>query len=334
MTDKSLKNEAQYKRMQEFGNYYELTRKTTFSFFFSDGSIMSVPYKHRWSRAYRQGIIRKLYQLNMWVSRHGLNMGMISLTSKQAGLTDKQILEMQKEAWDKLRQTLYKMGLSYYVLYEPHKTGIPHMHVLIIGKITEDMVIRLRGLWHDKYEIGNEHDFEFSAEKKVIETTLVNYLMKYLSKTICEDVNKDDALMRFHSLFWAENYRLWSSSEYLSFVMRQVRKRDNSAILEKIVISGEMNKEIEIEHKNLFYPEYLEKSLKKDKMESVWMDLIENNSSDTVIYGICSPIDDDISKENKEIREELFWLCYKKKTCIPTDQMRLNIWMKVNQLEY
>jgi hypothetical protein len=118
------------------------------------------------------------------------------------------------------------LGIQYFLLYEPHESGITHIHVLVIGDIDDAVIERLRNLWVEKYGMGNEHAFEFSADRKEVKN-LVNYLMKYMAKTVCKTVDTDDALMRFHSLFWEMGYRLWSSSAYLSYVMRMLRKRDN-----------------------------------------------------------------------------------------------------------
>jgi len=293
--DKSLKSIEQFKRQQRYYEYLMVTAHTVFSLFFSDGSLMSVPYKHRWSNAYRKGIMKKLYQLGEWVRRHKLSMAMVSLTCEQAGLTDIQILDNQKEAWDKLRQTLSKMGLQYYLLFEPHKSGISHMHVLIIGKITNDMIKRLEGLWHNKYEMGlKDIDFKFTSDKVEIETKLVNYLMKYLSKTICTDIESDDSLMRFHSMFWETSYRLWSSSAYLSFVMRRLKKTDSKVLLDHIKISGALEKDIPINHTVSVYPEYLEKWRDKDAFTDDWMSLLNNDPILTPIYGVCVPLSDEM----------------------------------------
>lgn len=144
-----------------------------------------------------------MYQLQIWAKRHKLSSGMVSLTCSQSGLTDQEILENLKKAWNKYRHSFDKMGFQYFLLFEPHESGIPHIHIMLFGDMKEDNIKRLRDLWINKYEMGNDHAFDFSVDKKEVEN-LVNYLMKYMSKTVLTDFQNNEALIRFHSLFWID----------------------------------------------------------------------------------------------------------------------------------
>jgi len=72
---------------------------------------------------------------------------------------------------------------------------------MLFGDMKDDNIKQLRDLWINKYEMGNEHAFDFSVDKKEVEN-LVNYLMKYMSKTVLTDFQANEGLIRFHSLFW------------------------------------------------------------------------------------------------------------------------------------
>jgi hypothetical protein len=198
--------------MRDFSKYIDDTSKTFFDIFFSDGSVKRVPYKHRWEANYKKSILSKLYQLQAWAKRHKLSCGMISLTCSQSNLTDQEILDNLKKAWNTYRHTFDKMGFQYFLIYEPHESGIPHIHIMLFGDMKEDNINRLRDLWINKYEMGNEHAFDFSVDKKEVEN-LVNYLMKYMSKTVLTDFEANEGLIRFHSLFWInqKNHNLYNA---------------------------------------------------------------------------------------------------------------------------
>jgi hypothetical protein len=230
------------KRYQdEFIEYIKRTSDMSFNILGKDINFQ-IPYKHRWEKSYRKGILRQMYQLDSWAKRHRLICGMLSLTSAQTGFTDIEILERLKESWSKLADNLRVMGFLYFALYEPHESGVPHMHVMIFGGLIEAeqknveagistfseimsaKIARLDNLWHKRYEMGAEGiDFKYSAGLRENINSIVNYLMKYLSKTIISDILNNPALVRFHSLFFETGSRMFSSSRYLSYVMRRIK---------------------------------------------------------------------------------------------------------------
>jgi hypothetical protein len=232
--DKYLHSRTRYE--PEFIDYIKRTSKQFLKFQSSDGVFMT-PYKHRWERSYRKAILAKLYQLQIWAKRHGLECGMLSLTSAQRGYSDIEILERYKNSWAKLQDILHKMGYQHFMLYEPHKSGVPHQHAMIFGDCSKENMERLEKLYVDKYgmsdgivdENGKQHAFDFSPGLKdnpVVES-VVNYLMKYLSKTVVSDITHSESLVRFHSLFYHTHSRLWSSSRFISFVMRKIKIQPN-----------------------------------------------------------------------------------------------------------
>jgi hypothetical protein len=212
------------KRYQDkFVEYIKRTSQMFFNIIGADIDIQ-IPYKHRWEKSYRKGFLRKMYQLDIWAKGHHLTCGMISLTSAQTGFTDIEILERFKESWSKFADNLRIMGFLYFVLYEPHESGLPHMHAMIFGDCSPEKIIRLENLWHSHYEMGaKDFDFNFKAGLRENIDSIVNYLMKYLSKTIIIDVLNDPALVRFHSMFFETGGRMFSSSRYLSYVMRKIK---------------------------------------------------------------------------------------------------------------
>ena len=194
----------------KFEDYIKRTAEQSFIFISSDSSYV-VPYKHRWELSYRKGIMAKLYQLQIWAQRHNMTCGMLSLTSAQTGYSDIEILNRFRDSWALFQDNLHKMGFQVFRLYEPHKSGVPHMHVLIFGDCSEKNISRLEGLWHEKYEMGEKYnDFSFSPGLRDNPQlkSVVNYLMKYLSKTVISDFLDNPSLMRFHSLFFHTGARM------------------------------------------------------------------------------------------------------------------------------
>jgi hypothetical protein len=183
-----------------------------------------------------------MYQLETMLRRRGLKCGMITLTSAQTGFEDIEVLKRFKVSWSKFSDNLRIMGFLYFVIYEPHESGMPHMHVLIVGGLTEKeqtnvdagislssdimdaKIKRLEHLWHEHYDMGAEGiDFDYSAGWREGIESITNYMMKYLSKTVISDFKNDPGLLRFHSLFWDLGVRMFSCSRYLSRVMCKIR---------------------------------------------------------------------------------------------------------------
>jgi len=253
----------------DFIDYLNRTASLTMDFVgvLHDGSTKAfrTPYKHRWENSYREGVLAKFYQLEHWAKRHKMHAGMISLTTAQRGFTDLQILERLKVSWAKLADSAQKMGFLFFDLYEPHASGVPHMHAVLMGGLTEvesihvskihgalaremkrseiyfKKIKRLESLWHDKYQNGLAGiDFVYSEGIRDNENIkhIASYLMKYLSKTVVTDILDNPALIRFHSLFYETGGRLFSSSRYLSFVMKRIFHKASSFQLDLIEISG------------------------------------------------------------------------------------------------
>jgi|GEM_PF-4763781 len=218
-----VKHRSPKRYQDKFVEYIKRTSQMCFNILGADIDIQ-IPYKHRWEKSYRKGILRKMYQLDIWAKRNKLTCGMLSLTSAQSGFTDIEILKRFKASWSKFSDNLRVMGFLYFVLYEPHESGLPHIHVMIFGDCSPDKIARLENLWHTNYEMGaKDIDFDFKAGLRENIDSIVNYLMKYLSKTIISDVLNDPALIRFHSLFFETGARMFSSSRYLSYVMRKIK---------------------------------------------------------------------------------------------------------------
>ncbi len=89
--------------------------------------------------------------------------------------------ELQKR-WHDLRDNIKRKWGDYHYLRisEPHKDGIPHLHILIVGHaIAKKQVLQhIRDLWCNKYGLGN-------VDLEVIRNGLgggINYAMKYATK--------------------------------------------------------------------------------------------------------------------------------------------------------
>jgi len=79
-------------------------------------------------------------------------------------------------------------------------------------------------------------DFKFSAGIKENIDSIVNYLMKYLSKTVISDIIGNPAMVRFHSLFFETHGRMISSSRYISYIMKKIKV--SSLQIDYILLEG------------------------------------------------------------------------------------------------
>ena len=167
-----------------------------------------IPYKIRGSGAYQYEVYEKLDNLLKAVDRLDLQKGVIHLRlSPQIGRFNNifECLKEQEQAWEKLHKVLQR-GLfvmqhgskdskqkyshfEYLKVVEPHKSGFPHLHILIFGVPFLIAKEKIDEAW-DRYGMGNKAGVWIESvtrkgtrgsKKDVLK--IVKYMTKYISKS-------------------------------------------------------------------------------------------------------------------------------------------------------
>lgn len=154
--------------------------------------MMELAYIHRFSDSYMKGLYWKFSRLQDWYKEHKTPVYLLSLTTSSKDKSIKEAFVILREGWKNLSHAIRNFrqekgtDIEYIYVYEPHKSGYPHMHVVLFGNLTDTDIERLRRLWSDKYKIGSyEHGLNISAPRKQDEIEHVRaYVLKYIQKTM------------------------------------------------------------------------------------------------------------------------------------------------------
>jgi hypothetical protein len=219
--------------VREFDGYLEGVKGGEILSFTSEG-LYRMPYRTRWSKEYKRGMIAKMYGVEEYLkkcSRGGV-VTLLTLTGYQGGelsrevkgrvVSREELYEEIKQGWRWLSDVIGKvsLGLEYVWVMEPHKSGYPHMHVALFGYVSKDLQERLRRLWSEKYAVGSvEHGLDFSV-KSVKESiqSVRNYLMKYITKGIGGGGKKKWTVEEwvYHAIAWKNRHRYIGMSRSIS----------------------------------------------------------------------------------------------------------------------
>jgi len=91
--------------------------------------------------------------------------------------------------------------LEYIAIWEPHKSGYAHIHILFFGAFTLGQKSRIRSLWVDKYQSGSSAAIQFDVKYKGRLTSARNYVMKYVGKTLTSSFD-DENINIFNTVVW------------------------------------------------------------------------------------------------------------------------------------
>lgn len=141
------------------------------------------------------------------------------------------------QVFQKMKKSLGH-GLIYFRVYEPHKSGVPHMHLMMF--LPSDSILEVKNKFYEyftnKVRWGNNSkslDFKYTWYKSA--GGAVAYIMKYITKTFKD--SKSDKLQ--HEAYWYIKYnvRRFLCSRTLApiTVYRKVRyffKEQNSTYLD------------------------------------------------------------------------------------------------------
>lgn len=222
---------------------------------FMADSTLNFPYMHRWKDEYRKGVLAKFYQLEDWFKENPSPITMLTLTtfhdtnkwggkahsSEGAGITIPESFDLLKHSWDFLRDALryYLPHVPFVWIMEPHKSGYPHLHVVLFADVDERTQNAIRALWSKKYKAGSfEHGVDFVVSKPEGGIKSIrNYLMKYIVKGFTKTGSKFGEVegwsageLVFNALVWKNKWRLFGASRDLCKVMAYHKKPDEKKV--------------------------------------------------------------------------------------------------------
>ena len=227
ITDRNPQKRPFSKRglIQEFRNYLKTTSQCTFinhGLEWDDDNPpvpvrKEIGYIHRWTPIYRKAVIAKMYLLEKWYNDNPCDLTMGTFTTYQDGayserqvgkLTVLEAFATLKKSWNLIRMYLryYYPEISFVYMYEPHKTGYPHLHVLFFGNLPDEIQEKIKRLWSEKYKAGSyEHGVKFKKKDDI--KSVRNYVIKYLAK-ILHSTGDDwtDGELFFNAVIWKQGY--------------------------------------------------------------------------------------------------------------------------------
>ena len=150
----------------------------------------------RWSREYSKRTLAKFYKLEPYINGRVCTMMTLTMSSKDIDRVDH--LQTLENGRRKLVNLIKKdRDADYIYVYEPHKSGYAHCHILMFCQFSPAEKEKYKRLWNEKYGIGGyKNALHFSRSVKLENGK--NYLMKYVSKTLMNDIGqKIGGLERF-----------------------------------------------------------------------------------------------------------------------------------------
>ena len=252
---------------RRFAKYLDSTLDKTFTVegwdtFRCKSLVKEIGYFHRFTGDYRKMLYAKFSQLEAWYNENHPPAYLMSLTTSNRDKTIKEAFDELREGWKGLTYTLRKMrtekggNIEYLYIYEPHKSGYPHIHVILFGVLTDADIHRMKNLWSNKYGCGSyEHGLDVSMpdedQHRIDDFEHIRaYILKYLQKgidldsmTVADFVFNavmwsfyDKSQWSYKIPYWTESgkfapkstgggaFRLWGASRGLTAVMKERMK--------------------------------------------------------------------------------------------------------------
>lgn len=213
------------------------------------GDVMVMPHIHRWKAQYRRKTYAKLavveeYAQSVWGEIVPTTFLTLTAPHERPDGSPRpfvDVLEDMKESYQKVRKIVHKetegLRTECVAVWEPHKTGYPHLHIAVLGTASNSLGDRVRQLWTEKYledsSAAAQHCEVRNGRSAQVGSPLA-YLMKYLGKSLTRSESvgsgEDDIESRmptirgfeaFSALLWATQKRQWSVTQGLSEAMKE-----------------------------------------------------------------------------------------------------------------
>lgn len=183
----------------------------------------------------------------------------------------------------------YERGFHYIRTYEPHKSGVPHLHAMLFlpQKYIKALEIKFTEYFTNKERWGNnskslKYIYKFEGSFK----GAVSYIMKYILKTF---KNEDDKEIQYSS-YWFLKHRIrrfLSSRSLIPLgVYRKIRHYFKSRGIYK-----DLEHATKLYHSNAIYYDYDgstidhdEPLLNKDRINIRYLDPNEGEIKDAIMY--------------------------------------------------
>lgn len=155
-------------------------------------SAVEFPYYNRASAEYNNILYAKLSDLERYYKKNPCKVTFMTLTTSHKGKTIREVFEELREGWRCMTTAIrnYRRvnhcSLEYLYVFEEHKSGYPHMHVILFGDLEKEDFDRLRRLWSDKWKHGSyEHGCKIDEVKEYNGIQYLRaYLLKYVQKSV------------------------------------------------------------------------------------------------------------------------------------------------------
>jgi hypothetical protein len=208
------------------------------------GDVIVMPHNHRTKPQYRKKTYAKLSVVEDYAhEKWGQTVPTTFLTCT-APHTDENgnyrpildVLDEMKEAYNNLRKIIHKetkkTETEIVAVWEPHKTGYPHLHIAVLGVARPSLGDRVQEIWTEKYienASKSAQDCEVRKGRSSQLKSPLAYMMKYLGKTLVRDAptgaGESSVEQRkptiqgfdaFSALLWISERRQWSVTQGLS----------------------------------------------------------------------------------------------------------------------
>lgn len=220
------------------------------------GDVMVMPHIHRWKTQYRKKTYAKLSVVEEFAhEKWGDSVPSTFLTLTAPHKDEKgdyrpflDVLDEMKEAYDSARKIIHKetrgVDTEIVAVWEPHKTGYPHLHIAVLGLASPSLGVRVRNLWTEKYiekSSKNAQDCEIRNGRSAQVESPLAYLMKYIGKTLVRsdtagagdsDIESRmpsiEGFEAFSALLWLSERRQWSATRGLTEAMKDAAPESES----------------------------------------------------------------------------------------------------------
>lgn len=195
---------------------------------------VSFGYPHRWTDQYIRGRFAKLYRLEEWYAtvKDTIPCTFLSMTishpidPRYSDIVDGfEALQRGKHLFLRELRHMGFHGFDYLGVAEPHENGFPHYHFILFLSLSVDQQNHLRTCW-EKWGMGSfEHGLDFDERPAANISSIRNYLMKYMVKSLpgvssrFGDMSWSPSELLFNSVAWEQHRRTWFSSQELGSMM-------------------------------------------------------------------------------------------------------------------